>query len=226
MGSNGWRSFILDYGFKLAIGTFSLGAALSIIGIISSLNVLFTSHFSNLFLSVGFGVFTLTFGIISLRVYLESDELLSSIATSDFYEITYRFWDRAEDLYTEEEKLERDTISWQLGNLFRHAEKLKKWAEPDVQEKLIREFKIFLERLSTTSCERYWVEIKNYLSVCKIAMNFKTDNENYKNKLIDELTSWIGKKREEESNVEYLHRKNEEFTKKEKYDVFSLELED
>jgi len=216
-----WRPCILRCGFKIAIALFLLWVTLSIIGILGSLDFVISSQFSNLFLSVGFGVLTLTFGVISLRIYLESDQLLRSIATGDFYEFTYRFWDRASFLYEERKKGERDTQSWQLGNLFRHAEKLKKWADPDVQEQLIKEFKIFLGRLRPTACIKYWVEVKNYKTICKIAIGFKTENDDIKDKLIDELGNWIGKKERAESNQEYLERKDKKKKKKKNYDIFT-----
>ena len=65
------------------------------------------------------------------------------------------------------------------------------------------------------------MEIKNYMGICKIAIRFKTENDNIKDKLIDELGNWIGKKEERESNQEYLERKNEEFSQKKKYDIFT-----
>ena len=56
--------------------------------------------------------------------------------------------------------------------------------------------------------------------VCNIALGFKAD-EDVKNKLIDELANWIGKKQEGESNKEYLQRKGGEFKQKEKFEEFS-----
>jgi len=110
----------------------------------------------------------------------------------------------------------------QGGNLFRHGEILKKWANPDVQEKLIKEFKIFLERLRPLPCVKYYVEVKNYISICKIAIDFKIDNDNIKNELIKEIEQWLGKKPEGESKIDYLQRKSNELSKINKDDVFTI----
>ena len=220
MKEHWWRIIVSNSGFKIAKYLFLIATIFSIIGILSSLNIFKTSQFSDLFLSIGFGLFTLTFGVLSLRIYLESDQLLTSIATGDFYEITYRFWDRAPILYDNQSKGVRDTQSWQLGNLFRHGEKLKKWADSDVQEKLIKEFKTFLERLRPISCTKYWVEVKNYMEISRIAIGFKTENDDMKNELIDELCKWIGEKQEGESKMGYLERKGNEFSQKKKYEAY------
>lgn len=170
----------------------------------------------------GLGIFTLGIAAHSITIGLESDKKMQSIATADFYEITYRFWDRAPTLYRSRDSAVRDTCSWQLGNLFRHGKKLKKWAEPEVQEQFIKEFKVFLERLRSTSCSKYWVEIKNYITTCKIAIEFETENDDMKNGLIDELSNWIGRKEDEESNQKYLQRKGNEFSGMNNYDVFEM----
>lgn len=152
----------------------------------------------------------------------KSDRKMQSISTADFYEITYRFWDRAPFLYMRQNIGVRNTQSWQLENLFRHGDKLKKWADPDVQEKLIKEFKIFLERLRSTKCEKYWVEVKNYIGICKIAIGFNTETDNIKDELIDEIGNWIGKKEKEESNQDYLKRKSDEFSKIKNSEMFKI----
>ncbi len=178
---------------------------------------------SNTFLtSLLLAFLSLAIACHAVVIAIDSDEKMRSIATGDFFEITYRFWDRAPILYREQSKAVRDTQSWQLENLFRHGDKLKKWAESDVQEKLIKEFKIFLERLRSTECKKYWVEVKNYMEICRIAMDFKTENDDIKNELIDELGNWIGKKVGGESNKEYLKRKSNEFSQNEKYDFFMV----
>lgn len=156
----------------------------------------------------------------SSDIATSSDNKMQSISTADFYEITYRFWDRAPDLYKEPDEKERDTQSWQLVNLFNHADKLKNWVNPDVQDKLIQEFKIFLERLRSKKCKKYWVEVKNYIGTCSIAIGFKTENDTIKNELIGEIGNWIGRKEKGESNQEYLQRKSNEFSKMKKYEIF------
>ncbi len=173
----------------------------------------------------GLGFASFGIGLIAIGLGWESDKKMKSIATADFYEITYRFWDRAPILYRTRDSAVRDTCSWQLGNLFRHGKKLKKWAEPEVQEQLIKEFKVFLERLRSTTCPKYWVEIKNYITTCKIAIELKTKNDDKKNELIDELSNWIGRKEDEESNQDYLQRKSTEFSGMEKYDIFEINHE-
>jgi len=173
------------------------------------------------FTALGFTLLSLAIACHAVVIAMNSDEKMKSIATGDFFEITYRFWDRAPILYRKQNKGVRDTQSWQLGNLFRHGDKLKKWADPDVQEKLIKEFKTFLERLRPIKCEKYWVEIKNYMGICNIAIGFKTENDDIKDELIDELGNWIGKKEEGKSNKEYLKRKGSEFSQKKKYDIFT-----
>jgi len=172
-------------------------------------------------INISIGILAIGIAWLSVNLGKKSDEKMKSIATGDFFEITYRFWDRAPILYRKQNKGVRDTQSWQLGNLFRHGDKLKKWADPDVQEKLIKEFKTFLERLRPIKCEKYWVEIKNYMGICNIAIGFKTENDDIKDELIDELGNWIGKKEEGESNKEYLKRKGNEFSQKKKYDIFT-----
>ncbi len=186
-------------------------------------------NYVNLGFSIGIGFISIGIALISIGISKESKEIaedsdkkMQSIATADFYEITYRFWDRAPILYNNQIKEVRDTKSWQLGNLFRHGEKLKKWADSDVQGRLIKEFKTFLERLRPTTSKKYWVEIKNYIGICKIAIDFKTENDNIKDELINELENWIGKKERGESNEDYLKRKSNEFLQKKKYDIFSI----
>lgn len=174
------------------------------------------------FIALGFTLFSLAIASHAVVIAIESDEKMKSIATGDFFEITYRFWDRAPILYIEQIKEVRDTQSWQLVNLFRHGEKLKGWADSDIQDQLIQYFKTFLERLRLTKCDKYWVEIKNYLAICKIAIDFKTKNDDIKNELIDELGNWLGNIQERKSNQEYLTRKSNEFSKKKKYEVFKL----
>ncbi len=173
------------------------------------------------FTALVFTLLSLAIASHAVIIAINSDEKMKSISTGDFYELTYRFWDRAPILYNKKIKEVRDTQSWQLGNLFRHGEKLKKWADPDVQEKLIKEFKIFLKRLQPIPCEKYWVEIKNYMTICKIAIDFKTESDGIKDELIDELGNWIGKKRKGESNKEYLKRKDDEFSHKKNSDIFN-----
>ena len=90
------------------------------------------------FTSVGFTLVSLAIACHAVVIAIDSDEKMKSIATGNFYELTYRFWDRAPILYKNQIKEVRDTQSWQLGNFFRHGEKLKKWADSDVQEKLIK----------------------------------------------------------------------------------------
>ncbi len=155
------------------------------------------------------------------EIATSSDKKMQSISTADFYEITYRFWDRAPILYEEQSFEVRDTCSWQLGNLFRHGDKLKDWADPDVQDKLIKEFKIFLERLRPIKCKKYWVEVKNYMEICNIAIDFKTKNDSTKDELIYELSKWVGKKEKEESKKEYLRRKGNEFSKMKNRKIYS-----
>ena len=190
----------LTIGGKMRISIIDLlfyGVAISlwIVGLINIFSADFNSQALGLgFISIGFAVLSFYISIVAKYVAESSDEKMKSIATGNFYEITYRFWDRAPVLYDEQIKEVRDTQSWQLGNLFEHGDKLKKWAYPDVQVKLIKEFKTFLERLRPTRCKKYWVEVKNYMGVCKIAIDFKTENDDIKNELIDELGNWIGKK--------------------------------
>lgn len=171
-------------------------------------------------ITFGLGLVAWGIGCLSILLANKSDKKMQSISTADFYEITYRFWDRAPKLYKEQRFEVRDTYSWQLGNLFRHGEKLKDWADLEVQDKLIKEFKIFLERLRPNKCNKYWIEVKNYIEICKIAIGFKTKNDNIKDDLIEELGKWIGKKAKEESNHEYLKRKINELSKMKKNEIF------
>jgi len=205
-----------------AIGTFE-----TIIGIICfgiAIHFAFNNNLfgMSIFLTFSIGIISIGIALYSLGLSKDSDEKMKSIATGDFYDLANRFWDRAPVLYKEISKGARDTQSWQLGNLFRHAEKLKKWAEPVVQERLIREFKTFLERLRTVPIQKYWVEIKNYRSTCRIAIDFNTKDDNMKNDLIKELGNWLGKKKEDESNLEFLDRKSKEFSNKKDDDVFNI----
>ena len=59
------------------------------------------------------------------------------------------------------------------------------------------------------------------MGICKIAIDFKTENVDIKDELIDELGNWVGKKERAESNQEYLERKNKEFSQKKNYDIFT-----
>ena len=205
-----WKKYLYA-GFLLIIG-----------GVVGS--IIFSDiSFGIILVPLGIGVFSIGLGFLSVTIADKSDEKMKAITNADFFEITYRFWEKAPKLYYPLDSKERDTCSWHLVNFFKHGEKLKKWADSDVQEKLINEFKIFLERLRPTTCKKYWVEIKNYMGICKIAIDFKTKNDDIKDELIGELGNWVGKKREEESNTKYLQRKSGEFAEKKKYDVFSLE---
>jgi len=88
------------------------------------------------FTALGFTLLSLAIACHAVIIAINSDEKMKSISTSDFYEITYRFWDKAPILYNTQIKEVRDTQSWQLGNLFRHGEKLKRWVDADVQDNL------------------------------------------------------------------------------------------
>jgi hypothetical protein len=180
----------------------------------------------SIFLTLALGTISIGIAFYSVGIGHDSDKkmrsIMQSISTSDFYKLSYTFWDRAPCLYGKQSLGVRDTYSWQLGNLFRHAEKLKRWADPDVQENLINEFKTFLIRLRPLPCPKYWVEVKNYIQICKIAINFKTKNDQIKNELVEELGNWIGKKEEKESNQEFLQRKSNEFSRKKRNDIFEI----
>lgn len=179
-------------------------------------------------LSMGLGITSLGIAFHSIviseesrKIAGESDGKMKALANADFFELTYRFWEKAPKLYYPLDFPSRDTCSWHLVNYFNHADKLKKWADSDVQEKLINALKIFLERLRPKTCKKFWVEIKNYMGACNIALGFKAD-EDVKNELIDELANWIGKKQEGESNQKYLQRKSNELSKMKKSDIFEI----
>ncbi len=176
----------------------------------------------SIFLTLALGTISIGIAFYSVGIGLDSDKKMQSISTADFYKLSYTFWDRAPCLYNEQRSEVRDTCSWQLSNLFRHGKKLKRWADPDVQEDLIKEFKTFLTRLRPLPCQKYWVEVKNYMGICEIAINFKTKNDQIKNELIEELGNWIGKKEEKESNQEFLQRKSKEFSGKKDNDLFEI----
>ena len=171
------------------------------------------------FFSGGIGVLSIGIAFHSADIANKSDEKMKAIANADFFELAYRFWEKAPELYKPLDFPSRDTCSWHLVNYFNHADKLKKWADPDIQERLINALKTFLERLRIKTCKKFWVEIKNYMSACNIAIGFKADNE-IKDELIDELGNWIGKKEGGESKQEYLQRKNNELSKMKKRDIF------
>jgi len=211
----------------LTLGLIIITVAFELIGFffnIPDFIELFKFLFSTCFATLAsfFACHSIVLSRESSNIATSSDKKMQSISTADFYEITYRFWDRAPTLYRKQSYGVRDTYSWQLGNLFRHGEKLKNWADPDVQEKLIKEFKIFLTRLRPIPCSKYWGEIKNYIQICKIAIDFKTENDDIKNELIDELGEWIGKKEKEELNQEYLQRKSNEFSERKDSEIFEI----
>jgi len=208
--------------YKSLNGTSKIGIYIMVFGAILIFLGLKGISFGIDFIESGRWIVPLGLALYAIGVSLDSGKKMQSISTANFYEITYRFWDRAPALYKKESFKNRDTDSWQLGNLFRHAEKLKDWADPDVQEKLIKEFKTFLERLRLKKCKKYWVEVKNYMAVCSIAIGLKTEKDTIKDELIDELSKWIGKKEKEESNREYLQRKENEFSKMEKSKIFKI----
>lgn len=177
----------------------------------------------NFTLQITLAIFSVGIACHGVIIAFDSDKKMKSIATKDFLELTDRFWDkdRAQKLYDEKNIKERDTLSWQLVNIFRQAEKLHEWADMDTQERLIKEFKTFLQRLRKKNVKKYWIEVKNYRSTAEIAMKFKTgDNNKIKNELIEEITNWLGKKQKRESNERYLERKNNEIKDKKKYDFF------
>jgi hypothetical protein len=174
------------------------------------------------FTALGFTILSLAIACHAVVIAIESDEKMKSISTGDFFDLANRFWDRAPKLYQNLSYGSRDTQSWQLENLFRHAEKLKKWADPDVQGRLIKEFCTFLKRLRAQSCKKYWVEIKNYRKICKIAIDFKTNDNNVKDDLIKEISNWIGNKDKGESNREYLDRKSIELSDNNDNDVYTI----
>jgi len=214
----------LTFGFIIIAVTFELtGMLFNILAFIEFFKFLFPVCLATL--SLFLACHSIVISKESNDISTSSDKKMQSISTADFYEITYRFWDRAPDLYTQQNKGVRDTQSWQLENLFKHGDKLKNWADSDVQEKLIKEFKIFLERLRSTKCKKYWVEVKNYMGICNIAIGFKTESNNIKDELIDEIENWIGKKEKEESNQEYLQRKSNEFSKMKNNEMFEINIE-
>jgi hypothetical protein len=172
------------------------------------------------FTSLIFTLLSLAIASYAVIIAINSDDKMKSIATGGFYDLANRFWDRAPRLYDNLSNKERDTESWQLGNLFRHGDKLKKWAELDVQERLIKEFTTFLDRLKHKPCVKYYVEVKNYISISKTALGFKTEDDNVKNDLINELEQWIGSKNNGETNIEYLQRKTKELKKINNDDVY------
>ena len=167
------------------------------------------------------GAIPISLGIALFAIGLsyESDDKMKSIATADFFELTDRFWERAPPLYYPLESNIRDTGSWRLVNIFEQADKLKRWADPEVQNKLIQALATFLERLQPTDCEKFWVEFKNYISASVKAIGFNAEDE-VKNTLIENLSYWLGSKLEEESNEEYLQRKGRELSTRGDTDTF------
>lgn len=170
-------------------------------------------------LPLGLGFSSVGLGLTSIKMSYESDKKIKLIIDRDFLELVNEFWNIAPYLYEDKRKEVRDTLSWYLVNFFRRADRQKEAAGSDVQSQLIKELKTFLERLRPTRCKKFWVEIKNYMGACNLAIGFNTDKK-IKDELIDELGNWIGKKEEKESNEDYLKRKSNELRQKKNYEVY------
>ncbi len=211
---------------EIRTGAITVGIGIFVIGLILMMfgTEFFPITYSQWLTSFGLGVLALGVAFHSIVISKESDEKMRSVANADFFEITYRFWEKAPYLYYSMDFRKRDTCSWNLINFFEQADKLKKWVDSDLQKRLIKELKTFLERLQSTKCKKAWVEIKNYTNACKIAIGFKADEE-VKNELINQLGYYIGYKNEGETNRQYLERKSRELVSRERFDTFERVIE-
>ncbi len=209
--------------FKTLRGIFLLFA-----GLFLATNLIFTyvlnARPDTSFTAFTFTIVSLVIACHAVIIAIDSDEKMKSIATGNFYDLSNKFWDRAPILYEDMIEEKRNTQSWHLVNYFSHGETLKKWVDPDIQEELIKRFTYFLGELKKSHGKKYRKEVKNYMTICNIAMNFKTNDDKVKDELIKELTNWLGEKNKDESNLGYLERKNNEFKEKGKNDVYTEKL--
>ena len=218
----GWiKKFVLTKGFKFSIVLIIVSFILIVLGVASYFlinGLVFLS--SSQFITIGFGFVTIAFGILSYRFYLESTQLVSSIVNGQFRELETKFIDRYPNLKYNLPEGVRNTQSWQLLNYFQHGEEIKKSVKPELQRRLIGRFTYFLKILRELKVKRYWKEVKNYMDICEIVLNFRTDDDKVKDDLIKEITKWLGTKESTYSNMRYLELKKEEFKDYGKGDIF------
>jgi len=185
---------------------FGAGFILIISGI-NIMNDLNTISFGIAVFSAGIGIISFDIALISLFTSKKSDLKMQSIANASFFELTHTFEDRGIPLYNGMPDIyERDTISWRLLNYFQQANELKRWVNSDIQKKLVEHLQTLIEKLFFAKTPKAWVEFKNLLSACKIAIQFDIDDET-KDELIYQLGYWLGYKNKGESNEAYLERK-------------------